>query len=204
MDANRTDQDQRSAADAGADVAWVDLAAFDNPEYDPGRGLLVRTLWYYVSLAIFECGWLPASGLKVWLLRKFGARIGEGVVIKPHVRIKNPWRLAIGDYCWIGQGVWIDNIADVAIGDHACISQLAYLCTGGHDHRRVAFNLIAEPIAVGDGAWVGARSTVLPGVSVGANAILAAGSVATKDVPPATIAGGVPARPIADRERPKA
>lgn len=197
--------DQQNRVDpAAADVAWVDLAAFDNSDYYPGRGLLVRTLWYYASLAIFECGWLPVSGAKVWLLRQFGARIGQGVVIKPHVRIKNPWRLTVGDYCWIGQGAWIDNLADVEIGDHVCISQLAYLCTGGHDHRRVTFDLIAKPIRVGHGAWIGARSTVMPGVTIGANSVLAGGSVAVKDVPPGVVAAGVPAKTIAERTRPTA
>lgn len=200
-----TASDPQYPVDRSAEAAaWVDLAAFDNSDYDPGRGLLVRTLWYYVSLAVFECGWLPVSGIKVWLLRQFGARIGQGVVIKPHVRIKNPWRLAIGDYCWIGQNVWIDNLADVVIGDHACLSQFVYLCTGSHDHRRVTFDLDAKPICVGSGAWLGARSTVLPGVTIGANAILAGGSVATKDIPPAVVAGGVPAKTIAERSRPTA
>jgi putative colanic acid biosynthesis acetyltransferase WcaF len=195
-----------ASTDSGfhADVAWVDLSAFDNSDYDPGRGRFTRALWYAVSVVVFESGWFPLSRLKVTLLRLFGAKIGVGVVVKPNVRIKYPWRLTVGDYCWIGQESWIDNIADVEIGDHACISQLAYLCTGSHDHRRVAFNLAAEPIHIGNGAWVGARATVLPGVSIGANAIVAGGSVVTKDVASGVVAGGAPARIIAERARPTA
>lgn len=177
-----------------------DLSAFRNPEYSPGRGLLTRTLWYYCSLLLFESGWLPNSGIKVKILRLFGARIGLGVNIKPHVRIKYPWRLEIGDYCWIGQGVWIDNIEDVTIGDHVCVSQLAYFCTGSHDHHSPAFDLIAKPIVVETGAWIAARATLLGGVTIHANAIAAAGAVVVKSIPVATIVGGNPAREIGQRE----
>jgi putative colanic acid biosynthesis acetyltransferase WcaF len=182
--------------------AWVDLSRFANPEYDSGRGPLARVLWYYVSLLTFESGWLPLSGVKRRILCLFGARVGRGVVIKPHVRIKYPWRLEIGDHCWIGQGVWIDNIDNVRIGSHVCVSQYAYLCTGSHDPARVAFDLIHKPIAVENGAWLAARCTILPGVTIGANAIVAGGSVVTRDVEPATVVAGVPARKLCDREPP--
>jgi putative colanic acid biosynthesis acetyltransferase WcaF len=191
-----------SAESRPREGAWVDLSRFANPDYDPGRGSLVRALWYYTSLIIFESGWLPLSGLKRRILRLFGARIGQGVVIKPHVRIKYPWRLAIGDHCWIGQSAWIDNIDDVRIGSHVCVSQYVYLCTGSHDAQRVAFDLIHKPIVVEDGAWLAARCTILPGVTVGANAIVAGGSVVTRDVEPATIVAGIPARRISDRQPP--
>jgi putative colanic acid biosynthesis acetyltransferase WcaF len=189
-------------ADPAASQPWVDLASFDNSDFDPGRGKLVRMLWYYCSVLIFEGGWMPVSGVKVRLLRLFGARIGRGVVIKPNVRIKFPWRLTVGDHCWIGQEAWIDNMAEVRIGSHACISQLVYLCTGSHDQRRRGFHLIAKPITIGGGAWVGASSLLLQGVTVGANAVVAGGSIVTKDVEPATIVAGNPARLIAQRTAP--
>ena len=182
--------------------SWLNLAAFDNSTYDPGRGFFVRTLWYYASLLFMESGWLPSSGFKTRLLRLFGARIGAGLVIKPHVRIKYPWRLTVGDHCWIGQGVWIDNLADVRLGSHVCLSQLAYLCTGSHDHRRRTFDLVTRPIRVDDGAWVAARATLLPGVTIGANALAAGGSVVTKNVEPGDIVAGNPAAPVGRRQPP--
>lgn len=172
----------------------------DNSAHDPGRGLLMRCLWYFVSLLVFESGWVPLYRPKGWLLRLFGAKIGPAVVIKPHVRIKYPWRLVTGDHCSIGQGTWIDNLAEVRLGSHVCISQKAYLCTGTHDYRRRTFDLIARPIQIGAGAWLGARCLVLGGVTVGPNAVVAAGSVVTKDVAPAAIVAGNPATPI-DRQR---
>jgi len=183
--------------------AWVDLASFDNrPHYDPGRGWPIRCLWYFVGLLLFESGWLPLSGVKRWLLRRFGACVGQGVVIKPHVRIKYPWRLTIGDHCWIGQDVWIDNVADVDVGNHVCLSQRAYLCTGSHDYRRRSFDLITGAIRVGNGAWIGACALVLGGVTVHANAIVAAGSIVTRDVAPAAIVAVNPARPLEQRRTP--
>ncbi len=187
---------------SGAGEAWVDLAAYGCPEYDPGRGLLTRTCWYFVSLIVFESGWLPLSRPKQWLLRAFGARIGRGLVIKPHVRIKYPWRLTVGDHCWIGQDVWIDNLADVSLGDHVCVSQRAYLCTGSHDHRRRGFNLIVRPIHIASGGWVGAGCLVLGGVTIGANGLAAAGSVVANAVPAGAIVGGNPAEVIKQREPP--
>jgi putative colanic acid biosynthesis acetyltransferase WcaF len=204
MTSNHHESERPTATDipAGSGVApeahraWIDLASFSNPDYQPGRGRLVRCLWYCLSLAVFESGWVPVSRLKTWLLRLFGARIGVGLVIKPHVRIKCPWRLAIGDHCWIGQEVWIDNLADVELGSHVCVSQRTYLCTGSHDYRRRTFDLLAEPLRVEDGVWLGASCLVLGGVTVHANAVAAAGSVVTKDVAPATIVAGSPATPL--------
>ena len=180
--------------------AWVDLSLYDNRWYSPGRNLVVRALWYLVSLAIFESGFVPLSRPKRWLLCLFGAKIGRGLVIKPRVYIKYPWRLVVGDHCWIGQGAWIENLANVRIGSQVCISQQVYICTGSHDCRRRAFDLITRPVSIGDGAWLAARSLVLGGVTIGANAVVAGGSVVTKDVPPATIVAGQPARFIGPRQ----
>ena len=183
--------------------AWVDLSAYCNREYNPGGGRLLRCCWYLVSLICFESGLVPSSRLKAWILRRFGARIGRGLVVKPHVRVKYPWRLEVGDHCWIGQGAWIDNLEDVALGSHVCVSQLAYLCTGSHDYLSPGFDLIVKPITVGDGAWLAARCVVCPGVSIGPNAVVAAGSVVTRDVPAAAVVAGNPARPTARVRSPR-
>ncbi len=153
------------------------LDLYDNRDYQPGRGSVVRTIWYYVSLILYESGWLPVLGLKIRILRLFGAQIGTGVVIKPHVRIKYPWRLTVGDHSWIGQDVWIDNLDDVTLGSHSVLSQGAYLCCGSHDHRSPTFELRTGPIVVGRGAWVCARAVVLAGAVVGEGEVVPAGSV---------------------------
>jgi putative colanic acid biosynthesis acetyltransferase WcaF len=65
--------------------------------------------------------------------------------MKPGLKVKFPWRLVIGDHVWLGEDVWIDNLAEVWIGDSVCISQGAYLCTGSHDWRDEAFTLVTKP-----------------------------------------------------------
>ncbi|MEM6329832.1 MAG: WcaF family extracellular polysaccharide biosynthesis acetyltransferase [Planctomycetota bacterium] len=185
------------------DASWTDLAGYTVGDYSPGRGPLWRLAWYYAGLLLLESGLLPFRSVPPLLLRAFGAKIGEGVVIKPGVRVKHPWLLEVGDHCWIGQDAWIDNIAPVKIGSHVCVSQGVYFCTGSHDHTTPRFELAERPITVGNGAWVAARATLLAGVTVGSNALVAAGSVVTKDVPRATIVAGVPARTIGPRKPPR-
>lgn len=142
-------------------VAERELGQYQNQSYSPGRSVWVRLLWYYTSLIFFESSWLISGRPKCWLLRRFGATVGKGLVIHPNVRIKYPWRLTIGDNCWIGREVWIDNLDDVELESNVCLSQQAYLCTGSHDHRSATFDLKTGPILIEHGAWICCRATVL-------------------------------------------
>ena len=177
----------------------VDLSTFDNSWYNPGRGFLVRTLWLIVNAVFLQNPINLSSGLKVFILRLFGGRIGRGVVFKPSVNVKYPWNLTVGDYSWIGEGAWLDSLDCIVIGSNVCISQGAYFCTGNHDWGDPAFGLVVKPIVVEDGAWVGARATVLPGVTVKTHSIIAAGTVISKDTEPYMVFAGNPA--IAVKER---
>ena len=129
----------------------------------------------------------------------FGAKIGQAVVIKPDVNIKYPWFLAIGNDCWIGEGVWIDNLAQVTIGSNVVLSQGAYLLTGSHDYKKEAFDLILGKIVLEDGVWIGAKATVCPSVTCKSHSVLAVGSTATRDLEAYSIYQGNPA--IKKRER---
>lgn len=180
---------------------FASLGEYRDGGYKPGRQALVRSLWYFLSLVVFESGWFPVYGLKRWLLRCFGAEIGRRVVIKPHVRIKYPWHLRVGNDSWIGEEVWIDNLALVDVSGDVCLSQGVYLCTGSHDRNSVKFDLIVKPIVIEAQAWVAARAVVLPGVTIGRGAVIAAGSVVTKDILPGLVVGGSPIRTIDQRIR---
>lgn len=177
----------------------VDLSTFDNRWYQPGGSPLKRLLWYYVNLLFFTNRYFPFMAPKVWLLRLFGAKVGKGLVIKPAVNIKYPWRLSMGDHVWIGEGVWIDNLADVTLGDHVCLSQGAMLLTGNHDYTSPGFDLIVKGIELAPGAWVGAQAVVCPGVRLASHAILAVGSVATKSLEAFGIYQGNPAQKVRER-----
>ena len=128
------------------------------------------------------------------LLRMFGARIGSGVVVKPRVTIKYPWKLAVGDHSWIGEQVWIDNLDQVTIGAHVCISQGALLLCGNHDYKKPTFDLITGPIVLENGVWIGAKASVAPGVTCGSHSVLAMGGVATKNLEAWKVYQGNPAK----------
>lgn len=178
----------------------TDLGKFDNTWYRPGRSVPVRALWYLTNAVFFINPLFPFSGIKVRLLRLFGGQIGRHAVIKPGVNIKYPWRLRVGDHCWIGENAWIDNLADVRIGDHVCVSQGAYLLTGNHDYKKESFDLITGNITLEDGVWIGARAIVCPGVVCHSHAVLTAGSVATKNLEAYAIYQGNPAIKIRERQ----
>ena len=177
----------------------TDLSLYDNSWYNPGGGTLKRILWYFTNILFFINPLNLSSGIKVHLLRLFGAKIRKGVVIKAGVNIKYPWNLSIGDYAWIGENVWIDNLAMVSIGSNVCISQGAMLLCGNHDYKRPTFDLMIKPIVIEDGAWIGAQSTVCPGVTMHSHSVLAVGSVASKDLMPFSIYRGNPAVKVAER-----
>ncbi len=177
----------------------TDLSKYDNSWYTLCGGRLKRWAWYFINVWFINCGWMPNSRLKVFLLRMFGAKIGKGVNIKPNVNIKYPWNLTIGDYAWIGEGVWIDNLAAVNIGNNAVLSQGAMLLCGNHNYRKTTFDLIIGEISIEEGAWVGAKATVCPGVSMKSHSVLSVGSIATKDCDAYSIYQGNPAVKVKDR-----
>jgi putative colanic acid biosynthesis acetyltransferase WcaF len=176
------------------------LNLFSNNWYRSGAAKPKMLLWYFINLVFFTSRWLPFSGFKVFLLRVFGAKIGNGVVIKPAVNIKYPWRLVIGNHSWIGEGVWIDNLDDVIIGNHVCISQGAMLLCGNHNYKKSTFDLIVGKIIIEEGAWIGAQTVVCPGVTCQSHSLLTVGSVATKQLDAYTIYQGNPAQAIRKRE----
>ena len=133
------------------------------------------------------------------MLRAFGAKIGCGVNIKPCVNIKYPWNLEIGNYVWIGENVWIDNLAKVRIGDNACVSQGAMLLCGNHNYKTTTFDLMVGEITLEDGAWIGAMSTVCPGVTCKSHSVLSVNSVAAKDLDAYCVYQGTPAVKIRER-----
>lgn len=172
----------------------VDLSKPDNTELVRGAPLWKEALWYFFGLPILRSPMITSSPLRNRLLRAFGAKMGQGVYIKPGLRVKFPWYLEVGDYTWLGEDVWIDNLAQVTIGAHCCVSQGAYFCTGNHDWSVPNMRLFRRPITCGRGAWVGAKAVLGPGVTIGAGAIVTAGSVVMKNVPEMEVHSGNPAQ----------
>lgn len=177
----------------------ISLASFDGSDFDKGAGILKITLWYFINAMIVRASWNPFMGIKIALLRAFGAKIGRGICLKNNVIIKSPWNLTIGDDCWIGENVWIDNLDKVTIESNVCISQGAMLLTGNHDYTFSSMPYRNAPVVIENGAWIGAESVVCPGVTVHRNAILTVGSIATKELEADGIYQGNPAKLIRKR-----
>lgn len=154
------------------------LDQYDNSWYHPGPKWKIA-LWYAVSVAFFRTAIPYPSSFKAVLLRLFGANIGQGVVIKPSVIIKYPWKLSIGDHSWIGEQVWIDNLDQVTIGNHCCISQGAMLLCGNHNYKKPTFDLMIKPIVLEDGVWIGAKCTVGPGIELKSGTVQKIGDTST-------------------------
>lgn len=179
----------------------TNLGVYNNDWFRPtiGASRIKQLCWYFINVLFFINPFNPSSGLKKLFLRWFGAKLGKGVVVKPGVNIKYPWKLTVGDHSWIGEKVWIDNLTDVTIGAHVCLSQGAMLLTGNHDYSRSTFDLMVKPITLEDGVWIGAQSLVCPGIHCQSHSVLAAMSVATKGLEAYTIYQGNPA--VAVRQR---
>ena len=178
----------------------IKLSEYDNSWYHPGRSMLWRCAWLFLGLPILRSPLVPVSRIRVALLRAFGATIGSGVVMQQGFKVKYPWHLVIGSHCWIGEDCWIDNLTTVRIGDDACLSQGCYLCTGNHDWTDPKFGLRIASIEVRDGAWVGAKVVLTPGVVLGEGSIAAAGSVITRSIPPFEIHAGNPGSFVKKRQ----
>jgi putative colanic acid biosynthesis acetyltransferase WcaF len=174
----------------------MDLLAFEatKANFDRGAPRWCEASWTVIKNIFFLTGWPWPSFWRSLLLRLFGAQVGAGVLIRSRVNITFPWRLVVGDHSWLGEDVIILNLAPVHIGAHCCISQRAFLCTGSHNFQAASFNLVTHPITIADRSWIAAMCFVAPGVTVGPDAMAAAGSIVTRDVAPFTIVAGNPAR----------
>jgi len=159
-----------------------------------------RLLWGFCSLLVFRYVPRPLHAWRAGVLRLFGARIGARVHIYGGARIWAPWNLVCDDDAAIADGAVIYNPALIHLQHHAIVSQDAYLCGATHEYENPSFPMISAPIYIGPYAWICARAIVSCGVTVGEGAILGLGSVATRDLEPWSIYGGVPARLLKKRQ----
>jgi acetyltransferase-like isoleucine patch superfamily enzyme len=161
-----------------------------------------------VRFAVFHLlmSWLPPlafNGVRTRLLRMGGVRIGRGTSIGGAFHVHGGGRpahkISIGDECWINDSCTFDASAPITVGHRVAIAQGVMILTNTHErgpsHSR-AGTVVGYPVRIEDGVWIGARSTILPGVTVRRGAIVAAGAVVADDVSPDTLVGGVPARLI--------
>jgi maltose O-acetyltransferase len=158
-------------------------------------------LWYdakdYIAEAI---GWLPSHGLRLFCYRHLlRIAIGQRTSLHRNCRFYRPSGVKIGSHTIINRDVLMDGRMGLEIGDNASISEGVAILTLEHDPQSPGFETRGAPVRIADRAFVGARAILLPGVTVGEGAVVAAGAVVTRDVDPFAIVAGVPARRIGQR-----
>lgn len=159
-----------------------------------------KLLWMLVWYCVYRFLPRPLRGLRLRILRAFGANIAPSVNIRPSARIWHPWLLTMGEYSCLADDVVIYNLGPVHIGDHTVISQNTYVCAGSHDYTKPNLPLTRPTIRIGSGVWICAHAFIGPGVTIGDNAIVGAASCVNKDVPANMMVAGNPA--VALRQRP--
>lgn len=177
----------------------VDLSKYNNDWYDVGASKIKLGLWHLFKGFVFMNPFFPFMGIKIRLLRMFGAKVGQGVVIKTSVNIKFPWNLDIGNHVWLGERVWIENQGKVIIGNNVCLSQGATLMTGNHNYKKSTFDLMVKDVTLEDGVWIGCNAIVCPGVNCLSHSVLTINSVALTTLEPWGIYQGNPAQKIRER-----
>lgn len=175
------------------------LSKFTVPPGFRGRSAVIVQLWWLVQALLIRPSPQPLYGWRAFWWQAFGASLGSKVKIRPTARVTYPWKVAIGDNCWIGDRTELYSLEQITIGPDSCISQDAYLCTGSHDPEAEDFRYTCRPIVIGAGAWIGAGAFVGPGVSVGDGTVLAARGLTMRDLEPGLIYAGHPARKIKER-----
>src|SRR3989338_4777781 len=144
-------------------------------------------------------GNIPSHHLRRFFYRACGIKIDCGSTIHTEAKFYNPSNIRIGEDTIIGEGVVLDGIEKLSIGNHVAIASEVMIYNAEHDVQSEDFHAVMEPVVIEDYVFIGPRAIILPGVTVKKGAIIAAGAVVTKDVEPFDIVAGVPAKPIGKR-----
>lgn len=152
---------------------------------------------------------IPSYTLRhLWYRRALGMQLGAGasVLMGVYVYVRGRPRagrtdISIGANSVVNRGCCLDGRGGLRIGRNVSISPGVWIFTAAHDPNDPDFRYVEAPTSIGDYVWLGSRSLVLPGVTIGTGAVVAAGAVVSNDVTEYAIVGGVPARPIGERKR---
>jgi len=180
-------------------MQFQNLKEFKLPSDFRGRSAWFVQTWWLVQMLFFKTSPQFMYGWRRFLLRCFGAKIGKKVMIRPSAHVQFPWKLNIGEYSWVGDGVVLYNLDKINIGSHAVISQRSYLCTGSHHHGCPDFSIYTKPIIIENQCWLAADVFVAPGITIGTGTVVGSRSSVFKSLPSGKICFGTPALVIKDR-----
>lgn len=142
---------------------------------------------------------IPFSSIRHLLFKASGMKIGQGSTVHMGVRFFHPAGVSIGRDTIVGFRSFLDGRSALTIGDHVDIASEVLIYNSEHDIHSEDFSAQNKPVAIADYCFIGPRAILLPGVSLGRGAVVAAGAVVTHDVPELTVVAGVPAKPIGAR-----
>lgn len=144
---------------------------------------------------------IPLQFIRNLLLQTLGIKIGKNTVLYSWQEIRKPSKIKIGNNSIIGFKSTIDGRKGVIIGNNVNISSEVMIWSLQHNYNSSDFEGSGGTVIINDYSWISARAIILPNVTIGEGAVIAAGAVVTKDIPPYTVVGGIPARMIGKRER---
>jgi len=176
------------------------LEQFRLPQGFRGRSGWYVQLWWLVQSTLFAMSPQFMYGWRVLLLRLFGAKVGQGVIIRPSVRVTYPWKVKIGNHVWIGDHAELYSLGEIEIGDDVVISQKSYLCAATHNFSKLSFDMIDKKTIIEDQVWIATDVFIAPGVRVKRGALIGARSSVFSDMPEGMICVGSPAKPVKPRK----
>lgn len=172
---------------------------FTPGDFDRGASFLKEVAWQFIKIWFFLSPWPWPSRIKASLLRLFGAKVGKGLVMRNRVNIHMPWKLTIGDHCWIGERSEILNLEPVTFEDHVSLGHDVYIAAASHSIRSRTMAYANKPILIKRGTWVATRTMIGAGVTVGENCVIGAGSTVLRDVPDNSLVAPARSTVIAQR-----
>lgn len=177
----------------------------DAPPTTRPRLFVLRVLHYLTNYLMSH---VPSFALRrLWYSRLLGVEMGEhaGVHLGCHLWFYTPRQLRrsgfrIGAYTRVNRDCCLDARGRLDIGENVSISPEVTILTAGHGINDPGFRVEIRPVVIEDHVWIGTRALILPGVTLGRGAVVAAGAVVTRDVPPLSIVAGIPARAVGTRD----
>ena len=178
---------------------FQELDRFTMPEGFRGRPGWYVQLWWVVQALLFRPSPQFLYGWRRWLLRAFGAEVGKGVIVRPTAHFQFPWKVSLGENCWIGDEVVVYSLGPISVGDNAVVSQRSYLCAGSHDMNDPTFTITQHRVTIEAECWIATDVFVGPDVTVGRGAVVGARSSVFKSLPGGVVYAGSPAKPVRQR-----
>ena len=161
----------------------------------------IKTIFLeFIVFFLHLVGCVPSHHIRRFFYRFAGMKIGSGSTLHTGARFYNPLNISIGRDTIIGEGAVLDGRDTLVIGDHVDFASEVMVYNSQHDLESDDFHATKAPVRIKDYVFIGPRAIILPGVTVGKGAIVAAGAVVTKDVNDFEIVGGVPAKVIGERK----